>query len=921
MTGTDPSARGGNGGQPPREADEISGDGRPLPWLLRQKIAVPDRVAGYFDRARLVDRAMPTRRRLTVLSAPGGFGKTTLLAECCRRLRDDGVPVAWVSADEQDEPAVLDTYIAYACQNAAVGAFAWPENLAKSVLGEAGGGTAGRTGLAMREIAGFDRPFVLVFDELERLRNPETAALLDLLLQRGPPNLHLAFACRRLPVGLNIAGAVLEGRAAILSTEDLRFSASEVGDFFDGKLSRPRLAALMTESAGWPFALRISRNEMGSGGRGDAHASLEFVENWVESRLFAGLGEEDREFLLDIGLFEWMDAALLDEVLERRDSMRRIETMPILVGLLVPARDGVADIWGLHPLIREHCVRRRFRETPQRFRAVHRRIAGALMRRGQTVAAMRHAVEAGEPALAGDFLERAGGVRLYLREGVLQFQAADRLLGEDLVEARPRLALVRCMSSILSGHMQEAKERYHSLAGVLEGLEAEASDAALELMMDTCVVRGMVALYGGERFGSAFIQTHLAEIARLAESLRVDRLTRGTLEYGLCVAANMTADFGAALDRAERARQYYAQSRYMLMFVDIQAGQVAMAEGRVQDAGALYRRADRVAKGSYVLDAEPAAICGALLLELALECGAAVRGAESVHVPEALVTGRTPFQAYAAASGAAVELRLRDEGVEAALAVAEEILDFVRRAGLPALVRYMAGLRVSLLVVAGRTGDGEEAWAADGLPEAAAGCLDLAGQTWREMEALSCARLRLAIGRGRFEEARGFAGELHAAAAARGLRRTLMRALTLSAALERRAGEDAAAAGHLEAYLRLFAETPYAGPLIRERADCEGVLAAFLEAAPDPALTEAARSLLAAMEKGDKPRQPALSGRERDVLQRLGDQQDKQIAAELGLSAYGVRYHIRKLFAKLGVRSRAEAVRRAKELGLVPGDF
>ena len=65
----------------------------------------------------------------------------------------------------------------------------------------------------------------------------------------------------------------------------------------------------------------------------------------------------------------------------------------------------------------------------------------------------------------------------------------------------------------------------------------------------------------------------------------------------------------------------------------------------------------------------------------------------------------------------------------------------------------------------------------------------------------------------------------------------------------------------------------------------------------------------------------ALSARAREVLQRLEGQQDKQIAVELGLSAYGVRYHIRKLFAKLGARNRVEAVRRARDMGLVPDGY
>ena len=700
---------------------------------------------------------MPTRRRLTVLAAPGGFGKTTLLGECCRRVREDGIPVAWVSVDEQDEPAVLDTYVAFACRSAASGAPAEVEDLGISVFGQAGGGTGGRTGLALGEIEACDGPFVLVFDELERIRSRDAGALLEFLLRRGPPNLHLALSGRELPAGVNVAGAVLDGQAEVLSADDLRFTNAEAAGFFGGKLSGQRLDAVMSESAGWPFALRLSRNELERGGREDARASRELVENWVESRLFAGLGAEDREFLLDVGLFEWMDTALLDEVLERGDSMRRIDTMPVLAGLLEPVHDGATELWRLHPLIREHCARQRFRETPQRFRAIHRRIAGALGRRGQTVAAMRHAVEAGEPTLAGDLLEDAGGVRLYQREGVVQFQAAHRLLAEEAVAARPRLALVRCMSSLLSGRMDEARAGYRALAGAPDSLQVDASGAALELATDHCMVLGIILLYSSESMDSPLMRTHLADVARLAESPHLDALTRGALEYSRCLTGNLTGNIGEALDHAARARQCLGQSRYLSMFMDVQEGQAAMAQGRVQDAAALYRRAERVATEQYVLDPEPAAVCNALLHELSLECGGAAPGPEPKRVPEALTRGNTPFQAYAAASGAALEARLRDEGVEAALESVDDMLDYVRSARLPALVRYVSALRVSLLASAGQTGEAERAWEADGLPPDAAGCLDLAGQTWREMEAVSSARLRLAIGRGRFEEARSLA--------------------------------------------------------------------------------------------------------------------------------------------------------------------
>ena len=253
-------------------------------------------------------------------------------------------------------------------------------------------------------------------------------------------------------------------------------------------------------------------------------------------------------------------------------------TMPVLVGLLEPVRGGAKDSWRLHPLIREHCARRRFRETPERFRSIHRRISDALVRRGETVAAMRHAVEAGEPALAGEILERAGGVRLWIREGLVQFLAADRWLTEDVVGARPQLGLVRCLALILAGRLEEARERYRCVATIPGSLDGNASDAEFGLAADVSVVRGTLALFGGASVGSELVRTLLVDLAKLAESPRVETLMRGHLEHGLCIGSNMRAEFGTALERAARAHQCFGESRYMRMYVDVQLGQIAMAQ-------------------------------------------------------------------------------------------------------------------------------------------------------------------------------------------------------------------------------------------------------------------------------------------------------------------------------------------------------
>ena len=886
-----------------------------FPWLLRRKITVPDRVPGYLDRAELVSRALPTQRRLTVLNASSGFGKTTLLAECCRRLRQDGVATAWVSLDEQDEPAVLDTYIAFACHDAGL-------NLLDAAnLEGAGSGPESRVGVVLRQIQTLGRPFVIAFDELERLTNPASVSLLEFLLQRGPSNLHLAIACRQIPDGLNVAGAVLDGRAEVVATEKLRFSKPEVARFFDLSLSRNELAKEMERSAGWPFALRISLNRTEHRAAGDTWVAQDFVKNWVESRLFASLGPDDRDFLLDVGLFDWIDAALLDEVLQRNDSIRRLHSMRVLVGLLEPVRGGATESWRLHPLVREHCARQRFQETPKRFRAIHGRIAKALMARGETVAAMRHANQGGEPVLAGEILERSGGVRLWVRQGLLQLQAADRLLSDEVISMRPRLALVRCLVVLMSGRLDKARELFREVAATRPASRRDEPDADFDYSVDRYIVYGAMAIYGGEPVGADSVRTLSVDLSRLVESQRLDPLTRGHLEYGMSVLHQLKAEFELALELLAGAGQVFAHSQYMMMHGHLLRGQIAMARGQVQDAESHYRRGQRMARKGYVLDPGPMAGAGIMLQELNLECSAASSAGDLRTVPRTFMTSGVPFSVIAAASGLAVDLRLRDGRSDLALAAVDELLEYVRGTGLTALIRYLTALRTSVLVIAGRVEDAERAWRLEDLPQDAKGCVDLAGQGWREMEAIASARLHWLIARERFEEGRDLAREIRAVAVERRLRRTHMRVSASWIVLEQRSGNPQSAVGHLQEFLGLFAESPYAWPLVRERTTCAAVVTKFLDLYPDSPDQETARSLLAAMRRVDEVRELALSEREREVLRLLLDnQRDKQIAAALGLTVYGVRHHLRKLFAKLGVAKRAEAVHRARELGLIADD-
>ena len=348
MSGSGSNGSDGSGLHPP-DSSNPERMGRPAApfWLSTNKVTVPDRVAGYVDRPDLLERMDPTRHRIVLLKAPGGFGKTVLLAESCRSLQRDGTIAAWLTLDADDSPQILDACLAFAFEQAGLDIL---KILAVSDIRQnRPGALKNRARLLGMAIERHGKPCVLVLDELEQLDDKASLALLEQLLAQGPANLHFVIACRELPASLDLASPVLAGRGKVLAAEDLRFTRADMAQFLGPGVSRQRVASLAQETSGWPIALRLLQNERFDPASKDTDEGMDFVDNWLASRLLRGLAEAERELLLDVGLFEWIDAGLLDEVLER-GAKRRLESIRALGGLLESVRGKATDALRLHPL-------------------------------------------------------------------------------------------------------------------------------------------------------------------------------------------------------------------------------------------------------------------------------------------------------------------------------------------------------------------------------------------------------------------------------------------------------------------------------------------------------------------------------------------------------------------------------------------
>ena len=250
----------------------------------------------------------------------------------------------------------------------------------------------------------------------------------------------------------------------------------------------------------------------------------------------------------------------------------------------------------------------------------------------------------------------------------------------------------------------------------------------------------------------------------------------------------------------------------------------------------------------------------------------------------------------------------------------EEMEESARGAGFNLLLWHLATLRVSLLAQARDVDAAWRTWRAAGLPETDAECLVAGTGGWRGLEAVTCARIRLLTATGKAGAAGDLIRALVRTAQECGLRRTLMRALALGVRLCHRTGDRNAAKEAAVHYLRLYARTDYARPLVLAGTAAATALDRIIDADPDGPNAAAAERLIA-MSRDRVPAKPRLTGRQKAVLGQLVSQQDKEIAAALGMTPHGVRYHIRAIFKKLGVHSRTEAVRRARALGLLaPGN-
>ena len=463
--------------------------GTPMPTeLIASKLCIPPRRPNLVQRARLIqllNEVPATKRRLTLISAPAGFGKTTLVVEW---LKQTNLPAAWLSLDEADNdlPHFL-AYLAAAFQQVdeeigapLQGILQSPEPPPLEMV---------LTGL-LNEIAMRTEPLILVLDDVHLITNVEILQAMEFLLRHQPPQLHLVFTTREDP-DLPLARLRARDQLTEIRAGDLRFTQGETNIFLRGvmglELSEQDVAALEERTEGWAAGLQLAGLSMQKHANlksfiADFSGSHRHILDYLTYEVLQKQPEEIRTFLLQTSILDRLCAPLCDALTGQRNSNKILAYLETANLFLVPLDEE--RLWyRYHHLFSDLLRNLLARAQPAWIPGLHQRASHWYEENGDVQAAIEHALRDLDLTQAAQLIERHALPKLYEGQVTMILGWFDRL-PEAALESAPML----CISKAWALAMMQRGSRMNEVEGVLR-----TAKQALERVNAGKALRDLVA--------------------------------------------------------------------------------------------------------------------------------------------------------------------------------------------------------------------------------------------------------------------------------------------------------------------------------------------------------------------------------------------------------------------------------------------
>jgi LuxR family maltose regulon positive regulatory protein len=573
----------------------------PEPQLLVTKFTIPPLRAQLLPREQLIavlnqSRSVP----LILLSAPAGFGKTTLLSAWASQSTSQ---VAWLSLDDQDnDPTRFWTYVIAALRHSGspVGeaALAMLQSPQPPLL------TSALTSL-INELAALEQETVLILDDYHMISEQAIHESLQFVLDHLPSCLHLLLASRVDPQ-LPLARLRARGQVVEIRETELRLSGEEAARFLTQvmnlSLSEEDIGRLERRTEGWIAGLQLAALSMRR--HADVSAFIQaftgshrLILDYVQEEILEPLPQVQQRFLLQTSVLDRINAEVCQALTGEQASQQILESLERANLFLVPL-DEERRWYRFHTLFREVLLARLQATQPEQVVRLHREAALWYQQQGWPHEAIPHALATQDFLFVADLLE--GCVERLYRQGELQTLLAwIKLLPEEVLRAHPRLATSYMLAfNMLSPFSdQEEREYLHQLrAGVEQSLQSE-DQTPLSLAERDRLRHRLTILDAMRLAAQALSDGNVEQLSRLAEQTQHLPLDDDTMwqQHRLApfaMAWRMAGNFPPMVSALQesRKRTQVMQNRYQeiqtlwgLIVALIASGQLRQAHDRCQE--------------------------------------------------------------------------------------------------------------------------------------------------------------------------------------------------------------------------------------------------------------------------------------------------------------------------------------------------
>ena len=886
-----------------------------LRLVQQTKLIPPSKVRALVERDRLLSRALQAvDRRLLLITAGAGYGKTSLLVQVHEKLAQQHATRSWFSLDDGDNDHASFLSHLVATMQRANPSFATA--LAFTLRAAAPMSAAVLRSTLLNALATIDQQHYVFFDDYHVIVDADVRATLSAILLAPLPQLHFLIATRSRNE-LPLSRLKTLDQAVEIESADLAFSNLEVSQFIGNASSKyldaEQLARLRARTEGWAASLQLAAIALN--GVDDVAGFLQEFSG--ESRTVGEfLGDEVlrrqpqylQEFLLESAILTRFNASLARAVTGRDDSRALIDEAEAR-NLFIFSLDEQRHWYRYHHLFSDFLQRRLRDRWPDKLEVLHRRAAAWLMDNGLPLEAIEHAFLTSDTAFAGQLLDDSC-TQLFAAGQIRSLQKQAARLPREVLLRLPRLQLELTWDYELRWQFRAATDTLARVRAFLRTVQEQGGSALS--VTDTSFLESKLA---HREMMLALLTDRLPEAYMLARQWTTTTPADEAFMRASVGTTQLHADreryrCAATPAQAESLHQLFLEggAYYGTVFHDSACGLGFFMRGELATAEQYYARARQTAIALQGEDTQLTAMPTALLAELRYERGelASARELLARHPAVALDFGFTdfPIARFVTAARLAFEAG-HSHDAEATLAAGLQLAD---QHDLPRLYAHLINESLRQMIASGR---GQQASTLLALPRHRAWftALNPDDQSTSTQELRMLGWARVCIARNEQAQALPVLRRWLAHTHQRDCVRAALRISAVLAALHVSRAETAAARRVIRAALKMTGE----GGLLRGFYDQGAGVAAVLEGLR--AAAQAAHGSSVSITTGLAGQ---LTSRELELL-RLTAQgmATSDLASALGLTQSTVKWYWQRIFAKLEVHRRFEAVKLARGRGWI----